>query len=62
MSPLKDAMITKREQGPLMVVEDNQWILGSPMTTSKMGSLSASTVTSTDIWQRNADWRRKNEK
>ena len=32
------------------------------MTISKIGSLSASTATSTDTWQRNAKWRRKNEK
>jgi len=45
-----------------MEEEDNQWILGSPTTISKMGSLSASIVTSTDIWQRNAEQRRRNEK
>jgi len=32
------------------------------MTISKMGSLSASTATSMDTWQKNAKWRRKNEK
>jgi len=45
-----------------MVVEDNQWTLGSSTTTLKMGSRSASTVTNTDIWQRNAEQRRKNER
>jgi len=45
-----------------MVVEDNQWTLESPTTISKMGSLSASIATSTDTWQRNADWRKRNEK
>jgi len=45
-----------------MEKEDNQWILGSPMTISKTGNLSTSTATSMDIWQRNAEWRRKNEK
>jgi len=45
-----------------MEEEDSQWILGSPMTISKMGSLSASIATSTDIWQRSAEQRRKNEK
>ncbi len=45
-----------------MEKEDNQWILGSPTTISEIGSLSASTATSTDTWQRNAEWRRKNEK
>jgi len=32
------------------------------MTISKMGSLSASIVTNTDIWQRNAKQKRRNEK
>jgi len=32
------------------------------MRTLKMGSPSASTTTSTDIWQRNAEQRRKNGK
>ena len=45
-----------------MEEEDNQWILGSPMTISKMESLNASTATSTDTWQRNAEQRRRNEK
>ena len=42
--------------------EDNQWILESPMIISKMGSPSASTITSTDTWQKNAEWKRRNEK
>jgi len=37
------------------------WTLESPIITSKTRSLSASTVTSTDTWQRNAE-QRKNEK
>ena len=41
---------------------DNQWILGSLTTTSKMGSLNTSITTSMDIWQRNAEQRRKNRK
>jgi len=36
--------------------------LGSPTIISKMGSLNASTATSTDTWQRNAEQKRKNEK
>ena len=32
------------------------------MTISKTGSLSASIATSTDIWQRNAEQRRRNKK
>jgi len=45
-----------------MVEEDSQWTLESSMTISKMGSLSASIATSMDIWQRNAEWKRRNEK
>jgi len=40
---------------------DNQWTLGSPTTTLKMGSRSASIATNMDIWRRNAEQRRKNE-
>ena len=42
--------------------EVNQWILGSPVITSRMGSPSASIATSTVIWQKNANWKRRNEK
>jgi len=42
--------------------EDNQWILGSLMIISKMGSSNVSTATSTATWQKNADWKRRNEK
>jgi len=45
-----------------MEEEDNQWILGSLMRTSKMGSPSASIATSIVIWQRNADQKRRNKK
>ena len=45
-----------------MEEEDNQWILGSPMTISRMGSLNASIATSMDTWQRNADRKRRKEK
>jgi len=31
---------------------DNQWILGSPMTTSRIGSLNVSTVTSMVTWKK----------
>jgi len=44
-----------------MAEGDNQWILGSPTTTLKTGSRSASTAINTDIWQRNAEQRRRNE-
>jgi len=36
--------------------------LGSPTTTSKMGSLNASIVTNMDTWQRNANQKKGNEK
>ena len=55
-------MITRQVWESHMVVEDNQWTLESPTTTSKTGSLSASIITSTDTWQRNADRKRRNEK
>jgi len=32
------------------------------MITSRMGSLSASIITSTDIWQKSVNWKRKNKK
>ena len=48
-------MITRQAPEQHMVDEDNQWTLESPMRTLKTGSLSASTVTSIDIWQRNAE-------
>ena len=55
-------MITRRAPEQHMEEEDNQWILGSPTTISKMGSLSASIATSMDTWQRNANWKRRKEK
>ena len=45
-----------------MVVEDNLWTLGSPMTISRMESLSASIATNIDTWQRNAEQRKGNGK
>ena len=42
--------------------EDNPWTLGSQTRTSRTGSQSASIVTNTDTWQRNADQKRRNEK
>ena len=62
MSSQKDGMITKQVLERYMEKEDNPQILGNPMKTSKMGSPSTSIATSTDIWQRNADQRRRNEK
>ena len=60
MSPQKEDMTTRQEQEPHTVEEDNLWTLGSPMTTSKMGSLSASIVTNMGIWKRNAEQRKGN--
>ena len=62
MNPQKDDIITRQELERHTEEEDNQWILKSPMTISKTESLSASIVTSTDTWQRNANWKRRNEK
>jgi len=42
--------------------EDNQWILGSLIIISIMGSPSASIAISTAIWQKNADRKKRNEK
>ena len=62
MSPQREDMTTRRGQEPYMVEEDNLWTLGSPMTTSRMGSQNASIVTNMDTWQKNADWKGRNEK
>ena len=62
MSPQREDTTTKQEQELPMVVEDNLWTLGSPTTTSRMGSLSASIATNMDTWQRNADRKKRNEK
>ena len=62
MSSQKEDTITKQALERHMEEEDSQWILGSPTTISKIGSLSASIVTSMDIWQRSAEQRRRNEK
>ena len=62
MSQRKDATITRQVRESHTVEEDSQWTLESPVTISKMGSLSASIATSTDTWQRNADQKRRNEK
>ena len=59
MNPQRDGTITKLALERLMEDKDNQWILGGPIITSGMGSLSASIATNIDIWQRNTDQRRK---
>jgi len=48
-------MITRQALEQYMEDEVSPWTLESPMTTSKTESLSASTATNTDIWQRNAE-------
>jgi len=55
-------MTTRPALEQLMENEDNQWILGSLMITSRMGSPSASMTTSTVIWQKNANQKRRNKK
>jgi len=62
MNPQKNATITRQVLEQHTESEVSPWTLESSMTTSKMGSLSASTATSTDIWQRNTKQRRKNER
>jgi len=62
MSPQREDMTTRWGQEPHTVEEDNLWTLGSLITTSKTGSLSASIATSMDTWQRNANRKGKNEK
>ena len=62
MNPRKDTTITKHEPELPMVVEDNQWTLGSPTTTSKTENPSALIATNMDTWQRNAEQRKGNGK
>ena len=62
MSLQRNDMTTRQAWERHMEEGDNQWILGSLTTTSKMGSLNTSIATSMDIWQRNAEQRRKNRK
>jgi len=62
MNSQKDGMITRQALEQYMEDEDNLWTLGSPTRTSRMKSPSASITTSTVIWQRNGDWKRRNEK
>jgi len=55
-------MTTKQTQELHMVVEDNQWILGGPMTILKTGNQSVSTATNMGTWPEIAEERRKNKK
>ena len=62
MSSQRNATITRQVPEQHIEDKDNQWILEDPTITSKMGSLSASTVISIDTWQKNAKQRIKNER
>jgi len=55
MNPWKDTTVTRQALEQHIEGEVSPWTLESPMTTSMMGSLSASTATSMDTWQRNAE-------
>jgi len=55
MNPQKDAIITRQVPEQYMEGKVSPWILESLTTTSKTGSLSASTATNTDTWPRNAE-------
>ncbi len=55
MNPQKGDMTTRPVLEQFTEDKDNQWTLGSPTIISKMGSPSASTATSTAIWQKNAN-------
>ena len=48
MNPQKDVMTIRLASEQLTEDEDNQWILGSPMIISRMGSPSVSIATNTD--------------
>ena len=62
MSPQKEDMTTKQVLEQHMEDEGNPWILESPTKTSKTGSSSTSIATSMDTWQKNTEWKRRNEK
>ena len=62
MNLQRNDMITRQALEQHIEEEDNQWILGSPTRTLKMESPSASIVTNMDIWQKNADQRRRNRR
>jgi len=55
-------MTTRPALEQLIEDKDNQWTLGSPTIISIMGNPNASTATSTDTWQKNANQKRRNEK
>ena len=62
MNPQRNKTITKQVPEQPTEKEYNPWTLGSQTRTSRMGSQSASIITNTDIWQKNADQKRGNKK
>ena len=62
MSPQKNDKITKQVQERHTESEDSPWTLENPMTISRMENQSVSITTSMNIWQKNANQRRKKEK
>ena len=62
MNLQKDIIIIKQVLEQYMESEISPWTLESPMTTLKIESLSASTATSMDTWQRNTDRRKKKQR
>ena len=62
MNLQRDETIIRQTPERYTEEEDNQWTLESPMKTSKMGSLSASIATSTDIQQKNTEQKERSKK
>ena len=62
MNLWKGYMTTRPALEQFMENKDNQWTLGSLMIILKMRSPSASTTISMAIWQKNANWKGRNEK
>ena len=62
MSLQKDNKITRQVQEQHMESEDSPWTLESLTTISRMESQSTLIVINMDIWQRNADTKRRNKK
>jgi len=62
LNPWRNETITKQVLEQPTEEEDNPWTLESQTKTSRTGSQSASIVTNMDTWQKNADWKRRNEK
>ena len=62
MNLWKEDKIIKPVLKQLLEKEDNPWILESQTKTSRTRSQNASIVTNMNIWQKNADQKRKNKK